>query len=87
MPADRKKRCLIVGFGSIGKRHARVISELCGQSFAVYSRRNVDFNTTFTCLKEAVKNFQPDYIVVANRTFEHIDTVSQLKKQDFKVTY
>ena len=87
MPADRKKRCLIVGFGSIGKRHARVISELCGQSFAVYSRRDVDFNTTFTCLKEAVKNFQPDYIVVANRTFEHIDDVSQLKKQDFKVTY
>ena len=81
MPADRKKRCLIVGFGSIGKRHARVISELCGQSFAVYSRRNVDFNTTlFTFLQEAVKNFQSDYIVVANRTFEHIDTVSQLKK-------
>jgi predicted dehydrogenase len=70
-------RAVVVGYGSIGARHARVLSEL-GCSTAVVSRRLVDYSVTFPSIGEALDAERPDFIVVANETSAHVETVMSL---------
>lgn len=63
-------RALVIGFGSIGKRHSRLLGEL-GLDVAVLSRRSVDFPKTFDRLEKAIRDWRPDYVVIASRTNEH----------------
>ncbi len=60
----------MVGYGSIGSRHARVLSEL-GCDTAVISRRSVDFPVVFGELELALSKHQPEYLVIANPTNHH----------------
>lgn len=66
--------CLVVGYGSIGQRHARLLQEL-GCTVAVFSRRpghggerGRDWGGD---LAAAIGDVQPAYIIVANETGEH----------------
>jgi predicted dehydrogenase len=68
---------LIVGFGSIGERHARLLTEL-GCVTAVVSSRPVDFPLAFDNLKTAVERQQPEYVVIANATHLHHHTLAEL---------
>lgn len=63
-------RGLVVGYGSIGQRHARLLTEL-GLDVAVVSRRAVDHPKRFPTLKAALDAHTPDYVVVASATSEH----------------
>lgn len=63
-------RALVVGFGSIGSRHARLLTEL-GCITAVLSRRNIDFPLVFSDVVQALNDHRPDYLVLANPTCEH----------------
>lgn len=76
-------KVLIIGFGSIGQRHARLLSEL-GCQVAVVSRRSIDFNHCYSDLVQALDKWKPDTIVVANRTNEHYQTLSSLAKYGFQ---
>ncbi len=70
-------KCLVIGFGSIGQRHARVLSEM-GHEVAVLSRTPVQ---TYPCHSElglALLSFQPDYVVISNDTGKHAGTLDQL---------
>ena len=75
-------RALVIGYGSIGSRHARLLSSM-GVATAVLSARNVDFEPAFHTLETALKSFAPTYVVVANRTSEHRVTVEMLKELRF----
>lgn len=69
----------MVGYGSIGARHAGVLKEL-GCDVSIVSSRRI---TEFPChdsLDEALKTVQPGYVVVANRTHEHYQTLHELEK-------
>jgi predicted dehydrogenase len=68
---------LVIGFGSIGARHARILTEL-GCHTAVVSRRPVDFGVTYSSLAEALVSESPDYVVVANETKAHYETLKLL---------
>ena len=70
-------RALVGGYGSIGVRHARLLAEL-GCHTAVVSRRKVDFPVAYLGLAEALENEHPDYIVIANATNQHHNTLSAL---------
>jgi len=70
-------KVLVVGFGSIGQRHARILKEI-GCEVGVLSRRYIDFVPHFSDLKIALIDFKPDYVVVANRTNEHLQTLGDL---------
>ncbi len=70
-------KTLVVGFGSIGSRHARVLAEL-GCSPAVVSRRDVDWPLRYATLPEALAHEQPEYVVIADRTSEHQATLELL---------
>lgn len=75
-------KALVVGYGSIGQRHARIL-ELLGCTVSVISNRNVDFPTVYNKLIVGITNEQPDYIVVCNKTVEHYDTMIEIAQCGF----
>jgi len=68
---------LIIGYGSIGQRHARLLIEL-GCRVAVVSRRSIDFAPRYSDLSQALTDWRPEYVVVADRTSEHRHTIGSL---------
>jgi len=77
-----KKRIIIIGYGSIGQRHTRILNEL-GHHVAVVSRRKVDYPLLYNNTKEALLLEYPSYIVIANETSEHEATLNELKSLSY----
>lgn len=75
-------KALVVGYGSIGARHARVLSDL-GHATSVVSRRSIDFPRAYSDLRQAVEMDGPDYVVIANPTSEHRRVLAQLAELAF----
>lgn len=78
-------KALVIGYGSIGSRHARILKEL-GCSVSVLSNREIEFKPSYKNLKDALAAALPDYIVVANQTSEHYATLMDLKAAGFHGT-
>lgn len=76
------KRALVVGFGSIGTRHARVLSEL-GCTVSIVSRRPTEEYDRYPDMDSALQQFSPDYVVIANETAAHMDTLQYLAKSGY----
>ena len=76
-------KALVIGYGSIGKRHVRLLTEL-GCQVAVVSRRSIDFIPRYSDLTQALSDWQPEYVVVANRTSEHHQTIESLVQLGFQ---
>lgn len=76
-------KALVVGFGSIGSRHARILTGL-GCKVAVVSKRKIGWKPSFSALGTAVQHFKPGYVVIANRTGEHFRSLRALEKAGFK---
>lgn len=72
-----KSRCVIVGYGSIGARHTRILQEL-GCSVVVVSRRVLETVVAYPSIVEAVQQQKPNYVVIANETALHHDALVQL---------
>ena len=77
------RKVLVISYGSIGQRHARLLTKL-GCQVAVMSRRSIDFSPHYSDLTQALTDWQPEYVVAANRTSEHYQTVKCLVEHDFK---
>ncbi len=77
-------KTLIVGYGSIGQRHARILNEL-GLSVAVVSKQLLaDTIVNFSDLKQALEEWNPEYIVIANETDKHYNSLEILIEENFK---
>ncbi len=64
-------KALIVGFGSIGNRHYKILSDMDEfDSVAVVSQQSNLPVDSFGSLDEA-KDFAPDYVVIASETHKH----------------
>ena len=68
----------MIGYGSIGARHARILSQCLGCDTAVLSSRDVDFALVYRHLDEALIRHEPNYVVIANQTSLHHETLSHL---------
>ena len=79
----KKKNVLIIGYGSIGQRHTKILTEI-GVNVYIFSRRKIDFGTSFDSLEESIEKISYDYIVIANRTSEHFSTLAKLYKLNYK---
>ena len=69
---------LIIGYGSIGKRHAKILSnQKFTKKIFIYSKNN---NHNFKKIKKIDKfNLENiDYVIIANRTREHYRTLKKL---------
>ena len=64
------KPALVIGFGSIGQRHVRILREM-GLSVHVHSRRSLPEEKKYQSLETALKEVHPQYVVIANETSEH----------------
>ena len=61
---------LVIGFGSIGQRHASILREM-GLTVHVFSRRKIPEENIFQSLEDALKEVTPEYVVIANETSDH----------------
>lgn len=75
-------RIVVIGYGSIGKRHTKVLEEMSHQVMVV-SRRDIPFAAHCKSLKEAFNKHIPDYVVVAGKTSEHYCTIQELDELGF----
>lgn len=75
-------RALVIGYGSIGQRHTRLLRGLCCD-VAVLSRRELDFPSCYTDLLRALAEHRPEYVVVANPTSLHHETIEALAAAGF----
>lgn len=73
---------LVVGYGSIGQRHSRILTEM-GYQVALVTRQNPDGQTRFPNVSSAFSALKPDYVVVANETAGHYKTLLDLIKVGF----
>lgn len=74
-------RTLVVGYGSIGACHARILRGL-GCPVAVVSRHATG-EGFYDELPKALNTHRPEYVVVANRTSEHAATLENLARHGF----
>jgi predicted dehydrogenase len=73
-------RALIVGYGSIGARHAHVLEEL-GLAVAVVSRRGAaEGRLMFSSVAHAFAGGSFNYVVVADETARHADSLAQVAR-------
>lgn len=75
-------KALVIGYGSIGKRHVDVLGAL-GHNVAVVSRRDIDHADHYQSIEAAVQDFAPAYVVVASRTVEHRGDIEALSQTGF----
>lgn len=75
-------KALVVGYGSIGSRHARLLTEL-GCDTAVLSARRVDFPLVFSDIAQALSDHRPDYVVLANPTGLHHVMLARLAEAGY----
>lgn len=76
-------RALVIGGGSIGMRHARVLSDI-GFQVAVVSSRSIAFPKVYRSIKEALSDFSPFYVVIAGKTSDHYSAVMELDSLSYK---
>ena len=70
---------VVVGLGSIGMRHARILQEL-GLEVATVSRRD---GGDYASITQAVAGTQPGYVVIATETARHVDNLQELAQTGF----
>ena len=74
------QKVLIIGYGSIGKRHAKILSKLSvvSEIRLLTKQKNEKFKTIKNF--DEVKKFNPDYIIISNETYLHIEILKKLKE-------
>ena len=70
-------RTLVVGFGSIGQRHARLLHEI-GALPPIVSRRRLP--DAFATIADALRVHRPDLVVIATETAEHYAAIASLAR-------
>ncbi len=79
------KHCLIIGYGSIGARHARLLKKL-GHNVFLVTRRNAEEFVCFPDIESALNHQQFDIVIISNRTSEHFGSVASLSQKGFSGT-
>lgn len=74
------KQCLIIGYGSAGQRHARLLKQ-SGCKVELVTSRKISKYPFSPSIHEALKKNVYDYTVVCNETSAHFDTVKTLLKK------
>lgn len=72
-----RSRALVIGFGSIGRRHARLLTQL-NCDVGVVSAQQVAEYPGYSSIPQALGNFRPVYVVISKRTSEHYHALTEL---------
>jgi predicted dehydrogenase len=75
-----KKKVLIIGFGSIGKKHATILKKFKMVSDVyILSRRNPKIFKSINKLSQ-IKDINPDYIIICSRTSDHFKHLKYIER-------
>ena len=77
------KKCLIIGWGSIGTRHASILGEM-GHTVCVVTRQEIASYPCFHSVQEAWEHTSYEYVVIANKTCDHYKTLLELVDLDYR---
>jgi predicted dehydrogenase len=72
-----QRRALIIGRGSIGIRHGRVLERM-GCQVSYFSRRPSGAGGGYSSIQDALNQSRPDYAVIATETAAHLGNVREL---------
>lgn len=72
-------RALVIGFGSIGKRHAKILKEIAGSVDVVSQQSNIGYRV-FASLDQVHDIQSYDYFVIAKATADHFPILMYLEK-------
>lgn len=75
-------KSIVVGYGSIGAQHSRILLEM-GCPTKVVSRRNIGFSHTFSSIEKALEGEKVELVVVASKTKEHLRDLHTLKESGY----
>jgi len=77
-------RICIIGYGSIGKRHANILSAN-GHELTIVSKQEIVPFITYKSLQEALDNHQNnfDMVIIATPTSKHAESLKMLKTINF----
>jgi len=72
-------KILLVGFGSIGKRHFSILNKFSNvELIHIVTKQDIDISKTFKNLQDIVNIYIYDYIIIATETskhYEHLDYI------------
>ena len=75
-----KKKVLIIGFGSIGRRHATILKKFnLVSDIYILSRRNPKKFKYINKLSQ-IKEIDPDYIIICSRTSDHFKHLKYIER-------
>jgi predicted dehydrogenase len=75
-------KVLIIGFGSIGKRHHQILTGLLGQeNVYIVTRRETDTENRYSSLYSVNDIYDFDYFVIASRTSEHFGDLNYINSK------
>lgn len=76
-------KILIIGFGSIGRKHAAILQD-AGVEIVVVSKQNELPYKTYADLNLGLLKENPDVVFICNKTSEHFTTLIQLTNLKYK---
>lgn len=75
------KRVAIIGYGSIGKRHATILSKLPEVSdIVIFTSQEVEDYEVLENINQ-LKYYNPNYIIISSRTRDHYNQLLSVDKQ------
>jgi predicted dehydrogenase len=78
-------KAVVIGYGSIGARHVEVLKEM-SVDVSVLTKQKGLSERTFNSLKDALNFNSPDYVIIANKTYEHFSSLCDLAEIGFDGT-
>lgn len=76
------KKAVVIGYGSIGQRHIKLLNGL-GIATVVVSKRYIDAEKSYLTIEEAIESEHPEYIVIANETYFHEETLNRIQNTGY----
>ncbi len=70
-------KALVVGYGSIGAKHAKWLMGL-GCQVSIVSKREIKEYTSYSTIESALEHKKYDYVIIANATHEHYSALMKL---------
>jgi len=72
------RKILIIGYGSIGRKHAQILKKFNCKIVIFSKQKNIGFKTLNE--KKEILEYNPDYIIISNNTNKHGEFLKFLEK-------